>query len=124
MGSIDDRIRKLEEQFDAEAEREPSKPFGHMRAILDEFAALKSSCARGLRGGVSVEPENIPRKILGPGYTHAQLMGLAVSRTVEAGHVPAERAHAYLEELRDMWERGGRDPDTVVEWEREERYGA
>ncbi len=115
---IEDRIRKLEEQFEAEAERKPSESFTHLRAILDELAALKSSCAAHERGGVQIVPENIPGKVLGPGYTHARLMDLAVSRAVEAGLVPADRAHAYLDYLRGMRQRGGRDPDAVVEWER------
>ncbi len=61
-------------------------------------------------------------KDLGPGYTHGALMGLAVSRCVEAGTVPAESARGYLEYMRDLSERGGRDPDDVVEWERGERH--
>lgn len=118
MRDIDRRIQKLEEQLAATDTPESDESFLHLQHILDELAALKSSCAEGLRGGVPIVPKNIPGKILGPGYTHAQLMGLAVSRCVEAGTVPAERAHDYLQYLRDLWQREGCDPDDVVEWER------
>ncbi len=121
MGSIDRRLRDLEGRIDAEAPREPSESFVHLRRILDELGALKQSCADRWTGEmkqIRVPGENVPRKALGPGYTHSQLAGLAVSRCVEAGDVPADRAGAYLDHMRRMWERGGRDPDAVVEWER------
>ncbi len=127
MGSIDRRIQELEERIGAEAPREPSEPFVHLRRILDELSALKQSCADQWTGEMKqtrVPGENIPRTVLGPGYTHPELAGLAVSRCVEAGDVPAHRAGAYLDYMRGMWERGGKAPDAVVEWERGERYGA
>ena len=37
--------------------------------ILDEFARLKASRAVHYRGGKRIESEDIPGKILGPGYT-------------------------------------------------------
>jgi hypothetical protein len=84
-------------------------------AILGELAALRASGATHLRAGVRVEPEDIPRRTLGPDYTRGQLLGLAVSRAVESGKVPAERAHDYLDFLRATSERNGRDPDAVAE---------
>jgi hypothetical protein len=117
MGSIGRRIEDLERRILRTARPEPGEHLGHLKAILGELAALKSSCAMHLRGGVSVEPENIPRRVLGPGYTNEGLWRLAVERTVEAGKVPAERADAYLELMRATWTRGGKDPDAVVEWE-------
>jgi hypothetical protein len=122
MGSIDRRIGALERQFAADSAargpQEPSEVITHLRAILREFAMLKASCAPGLRGGVPIEPENIPRRILGPGYTHDELLRLAVERTVEAGSTPAERADVYLKFMRDVGNRHGKDPDAIVEWER------
>lgn len=118
MGSLERRIQELEGRVSADSVRGPSPAFTHLREILNELAALKVSCAGGFRGGVEVEPENIPRKILGPGYTHADLLGLAVSRTVEAGKAPAERARAYVEYLRGIGGRQDEDLDAVVEWER------
>lgn len=118
MGNLGRRIQDLEEQLTAESAREPSEVFVQLRAILNELAALKSSCAPGLRGGVAIEPEHIPRKILGPGYTSEDLWRLAVSRVVEAGKAPAERTEAYVGLLCKTWGRGGKDPGAVVEWER------
>lgn len=116
------RLEDLEQRILQTAHPESSAASVHLRAILDELAALKSSCAEHERGGFHVEPENIPRRILGGGYTHADLWRLAVSRSVGTGTVPAERAEAYVRFLRRSWERAGKDPDTAVEWERS--YGA
>ena len=99
MGSIDRRIEDLERRYSETTEHGRSESFTHLVAILDELAHLRQSCAPGLRGGVPIEPENIPQKVLGPDYTHRQLLELAVSRSVEAGRVPAERAQDYLEYL-------------------------
>ena len=118
MGSLERHIQELEGRISTDAVRGPSKSFTHLRKILNELAALKASCADGTLGGVAIEPENIPRKVLGPNYTHGDLLELAVSRTVEAGKAPAERARAYVEYLRRMWTQRGKDPDDVVEWER------
>jgi hypothetical protein len=85
-------------------------------AILGELGELRASGATHLRAGVRVEPEDVPRKFLGPGYTRGQLLGLAVSRAVEAGKVPAERAHDYLDFLRATSERNGKDPDAVADF--------
>jgi hypothetical protein len=84
-------------------------------AILGELAALRASGATHLRAGVRVDPKDIPRKVLGPGYTHGQLVGLAVSRAVEAGKVPAGLARDYTVHMRAMCERHGKDPDAVAE---------
>lgn len=118
MGSLERRIQELEGRVSADAVQGPSESFTRLKEILNELAALKASCANGFRGGVEIEPENIPRQILGPGYTHGELLELAVSRTVEAGKAPAERAPAYLDYLRELNARQDRDLDAVVEWER------
>ncbi len=120
MGSVERRIESLEGRILGTAGR--SETFGHLKAILGELATLRSSCAEHLRGGVPVEPENIPRRVLGPGYTNEDLWRLAVERAVEGGKVPAERADAYLEAVRSLWTRTGKDPEAVVEWERERGY--
>ena len=121
MGGLDRRIGNLERAFE-DAPRGPSAAFAHLLAILDELAALRSSGAAHCRGGVRVEPEDVPRKVLGPGYTHGQLLGLAVSRAVEAGKVPTERAHDYVDHMRAMCERNGKDPDAAVAETRGEGY--
>ena len=116
MGGLGRRIGGLERRLQAGEPRGPSAAFSHLMAILGELAALRASGATHLRGGVRVEPEDIPRRVLGPGYTHGQLVGLAVSRAVEAGKVPAERAQDYLDFLRATSERHGKDPDAVADF--------
>jgi hypothetical protein len=53
------------------------------RNILDEFASLKASCAVHYRGNKRIEPEDIPGKILGPGYTTEDVWELARKRVLE-----------------------------------------
>jgi hypothetical protein len=118
MGSVNRRIGDLERRLAGTANPGRSETFGHLAAILDELALLKSGRAVYYRGGVRMEPENIPRKILGPDYTHADLSRLAVTRSVESGKVPAERTEAYIKFLHASTARAGKDPDAVVEWER------
>jgi hypothetical protein len=56
-----------------------------IRDILDEFASLKASRAVHYRGGKRIEPEDIPAKILGPGYTKGDVCELAERRVLERG---------------------------------------
>jgi len=56
-----------------------------IRDILDEFASLKASRALHYRGGKRIEPEDIPGKILGPGYTEEDVWELAERRVLERG---------------------------------------
>ena len=82
-----------------------SENFTHLVSILDELAHLRQSCAErwtGPKNSIRAEGENIPRKVLGPGYTYRQLLELAVRRSVEAGRVPSERSQDYLESLCEM----------------------
>ena len=54
--------------------------------ILDELASLKASRAVHYRGGtpmVRIEPEDMPGKILGPGYTPEDVWKLARRRVLE-----------------------------------------
>jgi hypothetical protein len=85
MGSIDERLGDLEclvgPPQDEGAERRRSVA----REILDEFAYLKASRAVGYRGGVRIELEDIPGKILGPDYTTEQMWELAANRVSERG---------------------------------------
>ncbi len=89
-----------------------------MRAILDELGALKSSCAVYWRGGIEQEPENIPGKILGPGYTQRELHELAVRRALEARGEPESEVPRYVEALKVIRESRRDDWDEPVEWER------
>jgi hypothetical protein len=56
-----------------------------IRDILDEFASLKASRAVHYRGGKRIEPEDIPAKILGPGYIKGDVWELAKRRVLERG---------------------------------------
>jgi hypothetical protein len=113
MGSVDRRIEDLERRFSETTKPESSLALTHLKIILNEIAYLKQSCAErwtGHRNQTRVEGENIPRKILGPGYTHRQLLELAVERAVEDGGVPVERSQGYLEYLCGL---SGEPLDTV-----------
>jgi hypothetical protein len=85
MGSIDKRLevpeRIVAPPEDEAAERRRSVA----REILNEFARLKANGAAHYRAGVRIEPEDIPGKILGPGYTAEQVWELAERRVLERG---------------------------------------
>ena len=87
MGSIDNRISRLERNRPPEGDPEADLKWAVSRDILAEFARLKASRAtNSWRGGdpmVRIEPEDIPGKILGEGYTTGQMMELAVRRVFE-----------------------------------------
>ena len=90
MGSLDKRIEHLERRLitphkDEEAERRRAV----MRDILDELARLKASRAVHYRAKRRIEPEDIPGKVLGPGYTTGQMVELAVRRVLEREHKTA-----------------------------------
>ena len=82
MGSIDKRLENLERLVGS-----PDEGSEHrrtvVRAILNEFAALKASRAVHYRARMHIEPEDIPGKILGPDYTTEQLWELAERRVLE-----------------------------------------
>ena len=116
MGTIDKRIADLQRRLVRTTE--PSEAYLQLKAVVKELSDLKASASVHYRAGRRVEGENIPRRVLGPGYTHADLWRLSVSRCVEAGTVPAEMTEACMRVLRDRWERAGKNPHSVVEWER------
>jgi hypothetical protein len=88
MGSIEKRIESLEGVI-----QPPASPKGEAAAlrrallhdILDEFASLKASRAVHYRGGKRIEPEDIPGKILGFGYTTGDEWELARRLVLERG---------------------------------------
>ena len=82
MGSIDKRLGNLE-RFVGTPDEGSEHRRTVVRDILDEFARLKASGAVHHRGGVRIEPEDIPGKILGPGYTSEQMWELAAKRVSE-----------------------------------------
>jgi hypothetical protein len=85
MGSIDKRLDALERLVGPLGPHDEGSEHRRtvVRDILDEFAYLKASRAVHYRGGVRVEPEDIPGKILGPGYTTEQMWELAARRVSE-----------------------------------------
>lgn len=117
MASIDKRIETLEgligppEEEDLEGEARRAL----LRAILDEHAYLKASRAGGYRGGVPRVPEEIPGKILDPGYTTGDVVRLAVRRVAErelSEDVDADEIEEMVEGwtggMRDLYERVGK----------------
>jgi hypothetical protein len=86
MGSIDKRIEYLEQRIrPPEQDKAVALRRALIRDTLDEFASLKASRAVHYRGGKRIEPEDIPGKILGPGYTTGDVWELARRRVLERG---------------------------------------
>ena len=86
MASLDKRIEYLEQRIrPPEKDKAAALQTALIRDILDEFASLKASRAVHYRGGKRIEPEDIPGKILGPGYTKEDVWVLARRRVLERG---------------------------------------
>ena len=87
MGSINKRIEYLEQHIrPPEKDKDAALRRALINDILDELASLKASRAVHYRGGtpmVRIEPEDIPGKILGPGYTPEDVWKLARRRVLE-----------------------------------------
>jgi hypothetical protein len=122
VGSLGRRLEDLERNLLEEDRGEPKSEAGpKVKAVLQEFARLKASCASrsSEAGGVDVTQvpgENIPRQILGPGYTYRQLIRLAGERASETGAFPEEEIEAATATM--LGHSGGRiDVDEVVRWE-------
>jgi len=115
MGSLERRLEALEGRTrDILSEREDDEKLGRQRAItrmiLDEFARLKASRAVHYRGGVPIEPEDIPGKILGPEYTTDDMMELAIRRVVPEQYADlSEESRQYIA---DGWN------ETIRSWTR------
>ena len=71
MASVERRIAALEGLIQPPEQEDEAAALRRalIRDILDEFARLKASRAVHYRGGKRIESEDIPGKILGPGYT-------------------------------------------------------
>ncbi len=54
-----------------------------IRDTLDEFARLKAARAVHYRAGKRIEGEDIPLRLLGPGYTTEDVWRLAHRRVLE-----------------------------------------
>ncbi len=113
-GSVYKRLEDLEERM--QPPDTPSPDYFKLRAILDELADLKRSCAVYHRAGVCIEPENITRKVLSPGYTHRELHRLACERASEAGAFDAGEIERLMAMLDAIYQRS--DWDEPVQWER------
>jgi hypothetical protein len=122
VGSLGRRLEDLERNLFKEDGREPKSEAGpKVKAVVQEFARLKASCAplSSEAGGVDVTRvpgENIPRQILGPGYTYRQLIRLAGERASEAGAFPEEEIEAVTATMLGLSD-GRMDVDEVVRWE-------
>jgi hypothetical protein len=85
VGSIDKRLENLERLVGPSDDGGSEHRRTVVRGILNEFARLKASRAVHYRAGVRIEPEDIPGKILGPGYPAEQMWELAARRVLERG---------------------------------------
>jgi hypothetical protein len=96
--SFERRVDRLAKLFAEASEANRTGPDPDIAAILDELASLKASRAVGYRGGVRQEPQDLPAKILGEGYTRAELRALAIARPWEARSLRQSdrRAHTPL----------------------------
>jgi hypothetical protein len=87
VGSINKRIEYLEQHIQPpEKDKDAALRRALINDILDELASQKASRAVHYRGGtpmVRIEPEDIPGKILGPGYTPEDVWKLARRRVFE-----------------------------------------
>jgi|ERR671910_1503117 hypothetical protein len=85
MGGIGKRIEYLEQRIQPPEQEDEAVALKRalIRDTLDEFASLKASRAVHYRGGQRIEPEDIPAKILGPGYTPEDVRKLARRRVLE-----------------------------------------
>ena len=88
--NIHGRLERLEGQIPPSVDEAAALRQAVIRDIMNEFGRLRASRARGFRGGVPIEPEDIPGKILGPTYTTGQMMELAVRRVFERADVADE----------------------------------
>jgi hypothetical protein len=109
--SFEKRAEKIEQLFasrrEAREDSEHSQFKRELFAIWDELVALKASGAVRYRGGVRIEPEDIPRKLLGENYTRAELRELSIARGLERrlGYSTAEVAElipVWVERFEDI----------------------
>ena len=100
-GNIRVRLDRIEARMPA-PEDGPSGASEKLRAVLDELASLKSSGASYYRGGVLVEGEDVPGRILGPGYTFGGLVRLAAERAADGGAFGRDEVPAAVESLRRL----------------------
>ena len=101
------RARALEQLFAETSEARRIGPDPDLAAIFDELSSLRSSQAVRYRGGVRIEPENLPEKLLGEDYTCEQLRELAIARALEKrGYSTAEIAEGIQHYLRrfEYWD--------------------
>ncbi len=84
MGSLSKRIEALEGRIPPPEEDEATaRRRVLLRDTLDELAALKASGAVHYRAGRRIEGEDIPLRLLGPGYSREDVWRLAHRRVLE-----------------------------------------
>lgn len=123
MGSIDNRISRLERNRLASPEEDPEADLKWAVTvdILNEYSRLRASGAVHYRAGKRIEPENIPRKILGPDYTVGELWSLAIRRVFEREHEIAPNGAILdsdtTEDLIEQWTASMREQLTAQGWD-------
>ncbi len=96
MARLDRRILDLEQRIPPPPEDEAAaRRKVLLRATLDELAALRASGAVHYRAGRRIEGEDIPLRILGPGYSREDVWELARRRVLERA---AQEEIEYLSE--------------------------
>ena len=84
MASLDKRIEALEGRIPPPPEGEATaRRRVLLRLTLDELARLKASGAVHYRAGKRIQGEDIPLRILGPGYSREDAWRLAHQRVLE-----------------------------------------
>ncbi len=87
--SIERRIEALEGLIAPPEDEGAALRAAVRREVMEEFGRLKASRAVGYRGQGPgkplrrIEPEDIPGRILGPGYTTGDMITLAIERVFE-----------------------------------------
>jgi hypothetical protein len=112
--ALDRRIQALERLFGEPGDTMPDTLDPDVVAVLDEYGSLKSSMSdkhfRGSPDGpVPIEPENIPKKILGLTYTQGEFRELAIARGLERRGYSASEIARRIPEYLAFFEELGRD---------------
>ncbi len=116
MGSIERRIEALEGRVPPAKDEVAAVRAAVRREVMEEFGRLKASRAVGYRGQGPgkplrrIESEDIPGRILGPGYTTGDMMALAIERVFEREDLSASSLVAeWVLHFEGIFDRMGMD---------------